>query len=223
MARPWPYRDRMIPMSFGLSPCATCVLSASRKCACPPSWVMPASNALRVRVDLSRNSMNSVLSGSRRCGSPCLNFAFSSHDDGDRLVDLLGRPVERLDVVPARERRPVHRHLRAIMTFLSSAPAARRRARGTRDRPAATGRRDSAPGPPSPRAGAGRPGRRACTGARFSSRPVASRIAATTAAVATMVAARRCPWPRRARRARAPRRTPRRSAARRGSWGSGSP
>jgi hypothetical protein len=39
---------------------------------------MPASKALRVRVDLSRNSMNSVRSGRRRVGSPRLNFAFSS-------------------------------------------------------------------------------------------------------------------------------------------------
>ncbi len=44
-------------MSFGLSPCATWVLSASRKIAWPPSWVMPVSKALRVRVDLSRKSM----------------------------------------------------------------------------------------------------------------------------------------------------------------------
>ena len=38
-------------MSFGLSPWETWVLSASRKIACPPSWVMPVSKALRVRVD----------------------------------------------------------------------------------------------------------------------------------------------------------------------------
>ena len=65
-------------MSLGLSPWATCVLSASRKCACPPSWVIPASKAFRVRVERSRKSMKSVLSGSSRCGSPALNRALSS-------------------------------------------------------------------------------------------------------------------------------------------------
>src|SRR5438093_1827547 len=39
---------------------------------------MPASKALRVRVDLSRNSMNRVLSGRSRWGSPRLNFSLSS-------------------------------------------------------------------------------------------------------------------------------------------------
>jgi len=78
MASPSPYRDRMMPMSFGLSPWATWVLSASRKIPCPPSCAMPASNAFRVRVDLSRNSMNSVLSSSRWVFSPALRFAFSS-------------------------------------------------------------------------------------------------------------------------------------------------
>ena len=65
-------------MSFGLSPWATCVFSASRKIACPPSWVIPDSNALRVRVDLSRKSMKRVLSGSSRCGTPFLKASLSS-------------------------------------------------------------------------------------------------------------------------------------------------
>ena len=78
MAMPSPKRDSVIAVSFGLSPCETWVLSASRKIAWPPSCVMPVSKAFRVRVDLSRNSMYSVLSGSRRCGSPRLRASFSS-------------------------------------------------------------------------------------------------------------------------------------------------
>ena len=50
--------DRIVPMSFGLSPWAICEVSESMKCAWPPSWVMPASNELRVRVDLSKKIRN---------------------------------------------------------------------------------------------------------------------------------------------------------------------
>src|ERR1035438_10450001 len=46
----------MMPVSLGLSPCETCITSAVRKWAWPPSCVIPASNEFRVRVDLSKNS-----------------------------------------------------------------------------------------------------------------------------------------------------------------------
>ena len=52
-----------MPVSLGLSPCDTCITSAVRKCAWPPSCVIPASNELRVRVDLSKNIRKMVWSG----------------------------------------------------------------------------------------------------------------------------------------------------------------
>ena len=108
-------------MSFGLSPCATCVLSASRKMAWPPSWVMPVSNAFRVRVDLSRKSMNSVLSGSSRWGSSALERGLQLAGDRERLLDLVDRPVERLDEVAPGERRPVDGYLvHRYLPFMSS-------------------------------------------------------------------------------------------------------
>ena len=104
-------------MSFGLSPCATCVFSESRKIACPPSCVIPDSNAFRVRVDLSRKSMNSVLSGSSRCGRPVLERRLQLPRDGERLLDLGHRPVGRLDVVAAGEGAPLDRRQRLHIMF----------------------------------------------------------------------------------------------------------
>ena len=60
MQMPWPIAARILPVSSGVSPWLICVASESRKWACPPSCVMPASKALRVRVDLSKNSRNAV-------------------------------------------------------------------------------------------------------------------------------------------------------------------
>ena len=60
MQMPWPIEARILPVSAGVSPWLICVASASRKWAWPPSCVMPASKALRVRVDLSKNSRNAV-------------------------------------------------------------------------------------------------------------------------------------------------------------------
>ncbi len=53
----------MMPMSRGDSPWATCDVSAEMKCAWAPSCVAPASNELRVRVDLSKKNRKTVLSG----------------------------------------------------------------------------------------------------------------------------------------------------------------
>ena len=63
-------------MSFGDSPCAAWEVSAAMKWACAPSWVAPASNELRVRVDLSKKNRNTVLSGRYRVGFPALKAAF---------------------------------------------------------------------------------------------------------------------------------------------------
>ena len=63
---------------------------------------MPDSKALRVRVDLSRKSMKSVLS-EEAVRYPVAERRLQLARDGHRLVDLLDRPVERLDEVAADE------------------------------------------------------------------------------------------------------------------------
>src|SRR5579872_3698255 len=68
----------MMPVSLGLSPWETCMASAVRKCAWPPSCVMPASNEFRVRVDLSKNIRKTVRSGRWRWGVRLLKFRFRS-------------------------------------------------------------------------------------------------------------------------------------------------
>ena len=67
-------------VSLADSPWEICILSAVRSWAWPPSWVMPASMELRVRVDCSKKIMNRVLSGSSRCGSPSAKRFFRSKE-----------------------------------------------------------------------------------------------------------------------------------------------
>ena len=78
MAMPCPYDERILPISFGVSPCEICILSGSRKIACPPRRVMPASNELRVRVEEKKKSMKRVLSSSRRVGRSRPHFILRS-------------------------------------------------------------------------------------------------------------------------------------------------
>ena len=176
-------------MSFGLSPCETCVLSASRKIAWPPSCVIPVSKAFRVRVDLSRKSMYSVLSGSSRCGSPRAARVLQLAGDGERLLDLVDRPVDRLDVVAAGERRPVdcgHGAHHSLLFISSCCPRPRPRYSGIACWPGTSG----TGGRPVGRRG--RPDADEVVGRHGDAvqrlRPIASRSAATTAGVATTVA-----------------------------------
>src|SRR5579863_7287233 len=75
---PCPYEERILPISFGVSPCEICILSGSRKIACPPRRVIPASKELRVRVDEKKKSMNRVLSASSRVGRSSPHFILRS-------------------------------------------------------------------------------------------------------------------------------------------------
>src|SRR6202165_4720392 len=78
MAIPCPYEERILPISFGVSPCEICILSGSRKMACPPRRVMPASNELRARAGEKKKSMKRVLSSSRRVGRSRPHFILRS-------------------------------------------------------------------------------------------------------------------------------------------------
>src|SRR5579859_6063388 len=75
---PCPYDERILPISLGVSPCEICILSGSRKMACPPRRVIPASKELRVRVDEKKKSMKSVLSRSSRVGRSRPHFILRS-------------------------------------------------------------------------------------------------------------------------------------------------
>src|SRR6266568_3507005 len=68
IAMPCPYAERILPISLGVSPCEICILSGSKKIACPPRRVMPASKELRVRVEEKKKSIKRVLSSSSREG-----------------------------------------------------------------------------------------------------------------------------------------------------------
>src|SRR5579859_2361215 len=75
---PCPYDERILPISLGVSPCEICILSGSRKMACPPRRVIPASKELRVRVDEKKKSMKRVLSSSSREGRSSPHFILRS-------------------------------------------------------------------------------------------------------------------------------------------------
>ena len=67
-----------MPVSLAFSPWPICVALGVSQMAWPPSWVMPVSKELRVRVDSSKNSMYSVLA--RRmwsCKTPVAKSPFS--------------------------------------------------------------------------------------------------------------------------------------------------
>src|SRR5215470_7054118 len=78
MAIPCPYEERILPISLGVSPCEICILSGSKKIACPPRRVIPASKELRVRVEEKKKSINRVLSSSKRVGRSSPHFILRS-------------------------------------------------------------------------------------------------------------------------------------------------
>jgi hypothetical protein len=65
-------------IAWAVSPWEICVALESRKWAWAPSCVAPASNALRVRVLLSKKRRKTVCQGRRLVGSPRLKRALSS-------------------------------------------------------------------------------------------------------------------------------------------------
>src|SRR6266581_282947 len=78
IAMPCPYAERILPISLGVSPCEICILSGSKKIACPPRRVIPASKELRVRVEEKKKSTNRVLSSSNRVGRSSPHFILRS-------------------------------------------------------------------------------------------------------------------------------------------------